>query len=85
MHDPSQFNRQGHDVGDNYRSEIFYVSNRQKEIAQRVLMNYGSTIKKPIATLIEPAKIFYKTEDYHQEYTERTGLGMCHIPYCPLT
>jgi len=85
MHDPTQFNRQGPDVGDNYRSEIFYVSNGQKEIAQRVLMNYGSTIKKPIATLIEPAKIFYKAEDYHQKYTERTGLGMCHIPYVPLT
>jgi methionine-S-sulfoxide reductase len=85
MHDPTQFNKQGPDVGDNYRSEIFYVSERQKEIAQKVLKNYGSTIKKPIVTLIEPAKSFYKAEEYHQKYTERTGLGMCHIPYAPLT
>jgi methionine-S-sulfoxide reductase len=83
MHDPTQLNRQGPDVGDQYRSAIFYLNDAQKETAQKVIntLNASGTLKKPIATTLEPAKKFWPAEEYHQKYTEKTGMGMCHIPY----
>lgn len=81
MHDPTQLDRQGPDVGDNYRSAIFYVTDDQKEIAEKVLAKVQSNFDKPIVTQIELAGPFYEAEDYHQKYTERTGRGMCHVPY----
>jgi len=85
MHDPTQLNRQGPDVGDNYRSAIFYLTDEQRKIAEEVLKDSQSNFKNPIVTQIEPAGPFYEAEDYHQKYTEKTGRGMCHIPYAPLT
>ena len=78
VHDPTQVNRQGPDVGTQYRSAIFYVSEAQKEAAEAskaALVEAGH----PIATLIEPADAFWMAEDYHQQYLEknrriRTGL-----------
>jgi peptide methionine sulfoxide reductase msrA/msrB len=76
-HDPTQINRQGPDIGSQYRSVIFYEGEDQKQIAERLK---GILIKKGlrIATSIEPAKPFYPAEDYHQKYYERTGGS----PYC---
>jgi len=81
MHDPTQLNRQGPDVGDSYRSAIFYFSDQQKELAEQVRDAVQPKFEQPIVTQIVPAGRFYEAEDYHQKYAERTGRGMCHIPY----
>jgi len=81
MHDPTQLNRQGPDVGDNYRSAIYYVTDEQKEIAEKVIGATQEHLKEPIVTQLEPAGPFYRAEDYHQKYTEKTGRGACHTPY----
>lgn len=84
MHDPTQLNRQGPDVGDNYRSAIFYVTDEQKVMAEDVLNAEQQHYTQPIVTEITPAGPFYTAEVYHQKFTERTGRGMCHVPYAPL-
>ncbi|MGF7228953.1 MAG: peptide-methionine (S)-S-oxide reductase MsrA [Candidatus Saccharibacteria bacterium] len=84
MHDPTQLNKQGPDVGDQYRSAIFYFDDEQKQIAKKVRDELQPTFDKPIVTQIEPAGEFYKAEAYHQKLSERTGIGMCHIPYAPV-
>jgi peptide-methionine (S)-S-oxide reductase len=85
MHDPTQLNRQGPDIGDNYRSCIFYVTDEQKATAQKVRDEIQKASGKPIVTQIEQAGPFYEAEDYHQKYTEKTGRGQCHIPYEPVS
>jgi len=84
MHDPTTLNRQGPDVGDNYRSVIFCVTDEQKEIAETVLADIQPKFKDPIVTQIELAGPFYRAEEYHQKFTEKTGRGMCHVPYAPV-
>ncbi len=84
MHNPTELNRQGPDEGENYRSAIFYVTDEQKEIAQKVLAKTQPKFKEPIVTEITLAGPFYRAEDYHQKYAERTGRGICHIPYAPI-
>lgn len=84
MHDPTQLNRQGPDIGDSYRSAIFYTNNKQKEIAEKIKAEVASSFDKPIATEITKASEFYEAEEYHQKYSEKTGIGMCHIPYAAL-
>jgi methionine-S-sulfoxide reductase len=84
MHDPTQLNRQGPDVGDNYRSAIFYLNEHQKEVAEKVRDEAQANYKDPIVTQIDAAGPFYQAEDYHQKYAERTGRGMCHVPYQPI-
>lgn len=84
MHDPTQLNRQGPDIGDSYRSAIFYHTDGQKLTANNVLKESQQNFDKPIVTQIAPATVFYEAEDYHQKYTEKTGRGMCHIPYAPI-
>jgi methionine-S-sulfoxide reductase len=84
LHDPTQLNRQGPDIGDQYRSAIFYTSDEQKEKAAKVRDEVQKEHKKPIVTQIEQAGPFYQAEDYHQNFTEKTGRGMCHIAYAPL-
>ena len=84
LHDPTQLDRQGPDVGDNYRSVIFYLNEQQLEVAEKVRDELQPRFKKPIVTQIVPAGPFYRAEDYHQKYAERTGRGMCHVPYKPL-
>ncbi len=81
MHDPTQLNRQGPDVGDSYRSAIFYFDDEQKQIAETIKTTTQKSSEKPIVTEIIQVTEFYKAEDYHQKYTERTGRGMCHVPY----
>lgn len=81
MHDPTQLNRQGPDIGTQYRSAIFYVTDQQRESAERVVLSLADEFDKPIATEVTEAGPFYKAEEYHQKYAEKTGRGMCHIPY----
>jgi methionine-S-sulfoxide reductase len=81
MHDPTQLNRQGPDVGDSYRSAIFYVTDEQKEIADGIIEELQPKFGGKIVTEVTPVGPFYKAEDYHQKYAERTGRGMCHVPY----
>lgn len=85
MHDPTQLNRQGPDVGDQYRSAIFYTNDGQKQAAQKVIdqLNQEKFAGK-IVTSLEPAGKWWPAEDYHQKYTEKTGMGACHIPYAPV-
>lgn len=81
MHDPTQLNRQGPDVGEQYRSVIFYHSTEQQEIANRVKQELAPQyLPKTIATSIEPATTFWKAEEYHQRYAEKhPGRVVCHI------
>ena len=69
-HDPTQLNRQGPDVGSQYRSAIFYTSPEQKQMAQAQVQQLTSTrqFPKPIVTQIEPLQQFHRAEDYHQNY-----------------
>lgn len=79
MHDPTQIGGQGPDIGDSYRSAIFYNNAAQKDIAEKVIA--GSNFDKPVATEITKAGTFWPAEDYHQKFAERTGRGICHKPY----
>lgn len=79
MHDPTQLNRQGPDVGDQYRSAIFYLNDKQKSQAEAVTEELKRD--KPVVTTLEKATTFWKAEEYHQKFTEKTGHGMCHMPY----
>jgi peptide-methionine (S)-S-oxide reductase len=80
VHDPTTLNRQGPDVGPQYRSAIFYHSPEQKAIAEQVIkeIEAAKLWDAPIVTEISPFKVFYKAEDYHQEYFKQNG-GQ---PYC---
>lgn len=80
IHDPTQMNRQGPDVGVQYRSVIFYHNDKQKELAEKIkkeLQDSGKYGAKTIATAIEPAGEFYRAEEYHQKYVEKTGRKVC--------
>lgn len=79
LHDPTQVNRQGPDVGEQYRSVIFYHDEADKEVAERIKEEVQPTLPKPIATSIEPATEFFKAEEYHQQYIAKGGRAACHI------
>jgi len=80
IHDPTQLNRQGPDVGSQYRSGIFYLTDEQKEIGERVKMELQPAFHpKTIATEITPATTFYRAEEYHQRYFEKHPNAVCHI------
>ncbi len=82
IHDPTTPNRQGADVGPQYRSVIFYHSEEQKEIAQRVIQELDAARiwNKPIVTELVPFTAFYKAEDYHQEYfAKNPDQGYCRV------
>jgi peptide-methionine (S)-S-oxide reductase len=76
-HDPTQVNRQGWDVGDQYRSAIFVHDEEQRKAALRSKLTEQANWKSPIATQIEPAETFYEAEDYHQQYLEKRGRSSC--------
>jgi peptide methionine sulfoxide reductase msrA/msrB len=81
IHDPTTLNRQGPDVGSQYRSGIFTTGDEQKAVAERVareLAGSGTFGEKEIVTVIEPAGPFWPAEEYHQDYVEKTGRA-CHI------
>ena len=80
-HDPTTLNRQGPDVGDQYRSAIFYHNDEQRDVATAVKERLGASgaFKRPIVTEITPASTYYPAEEYHQRYLEKRGLASCHI------
>ena len=80
MHDPTTLNRQGNDVGEQYRSVIFYTSEEQETEAEETIaaLNAAKTSPEPIVTSVEPAEKFYVAEDYHQEYYDNNATQ----PYC---
>ncbi len=81
-HDPTQLNRQGADIGEQYRSVIFYQNENQKKVATEVkeMLGKASIWNDPIVTAIEPIKNFYKAENYHQDYFENNPKQ----PYCQM-
>ncbi len=81
MHNPTTLNRQGPDVGTQYRSAIFYHSDEQKSSAKnsKNTLEKSERFKMPVVTEITKASIFYKAEEYHQEYLKKNGLSNCHI------
>ena len=80
-HDPTTLNRQGPDVGSQYRSAIFYHDAQQEKDAResKAILEKEKIFKRPIVTEITPASEFYRAEDYHQRYFERRGIRSCHI------
>ena len=78
IHDPTTMNRQGPDVGSQYRSAIFVNSPAQREAAKQSLNREQQNHSRPIVTQIVDATPFYRAEDYHQRYFEKHG-GACHI------
>ena len=73
-HDPTTLNRQGPDVGTQYRSAIFYYDDRQKEAAEKSLNQLQKKLSQKIVTEITKAQKFWKAEEYHQKYFEKHGL-----------
>ncbi len=82
VHDPTTLNRQGADVGTQYRSVIFYKNAEQKNAAESIIaeLNKAKVYNSPIVTKVEPFKIFYKAEDYHQNYYANNK----NQPYCKM-
>ena len=79
-HDPTQLNRQGPDVGDQYRSAIFFHTPEQQAVATKSLAKAQTQVMRPIVTEITPAPEFWPAEDYHQRYLEKRGLAACNLP-----
>ena len=81
MHDPTQVNRQGPDVGDQYRSVIFFHSSEQEEeaLASKQGLESRSVFPRPVATLIEKAPTFWRAEEYHQRYLEKNSGAACNL------
>jgi peptide-methionine (S)-S-oxide reductase len=80
VHDPTTLNRQGNDVGEQYRSVIFYLDEAQKKTAEEVIAEWTreKVFPDPIVTAVEPAQAFYVAEDYHQNYYANNP----YQPYC---
>jgi len=80
-HDPTTLNRQGPDVGSQYRSAVFVHSPDQeaKARAKKSALDTSGRFKRPIVTSIEPAAKFWRAEEYHQRYFEKNGLPSCHV------
>ena len=81
LHDPTTFNRQGPDVGSQYRSAVFFHSPAQEAAARKMKDELGEAGKfaAPIVTEIVPAATFWRAEEYHQSYLEKRGMSSCHI------
>lgn len=78
-HDPTQLNRQGPDVGDQYRSVIFVHDAEQRAAAESSRDRVQERLAKPVVTVIEDAPTFWPAEDYHQQFLERRGMASCHV------
>lgn len=81
MHDPTQVDRQGPDVGDQYRSVIFFHSPEQRAAAEKAKaeLDASGRFARPVATAVEPAPTFWRAEEYHQRYIEKHGGGGCAV------
>ena len=85
-HDPTTLNRQGNDVGTQYRSVIFYTDDEQKNKAEALIkeLNDSKAYDKPVVTDVEPLKVFYEAEDYHHDYYHNhKGQGYCQLIIAP--
>src|SRR5215472_9899828 len=80
-HDPTTLNRQGPDVGTQYRSVIIYHTPEQQAaaLASKEKLQASGKFRRPIVTQIVPAETFYRAEDYHQQYLEKRGLSHCNL------
>ena len=78
-HDPTQLNRQGPDIGDQYRSAIFVHDAEQRAAAEASRDRVQERLSKPVVTQIEDAPTFWPAEGYHQQYLEKRGLASCHV------
>ena len=80
-HDPTTLNRQGPDLGTQYRSVIFYHTPEQEAVARasKEGLERAGAFNRPIVTEIVPASAFWRAEEYHQQYLEKRGLAQCHI------
>lgn len=80
-HDPTTLNRQGNDVGTQYRSAIFYYTPEQKELAEKskAILEEAKIFAHSIKTQITAAEEFYPAEEYHQKYLKKNPFGYCHI------
>jgi len=78
-HDPTQVNQQGPDVGDQYRSAIFYHTEQQRKLAEAAKEGLDNSLKyrRPVATEIAPAGTFWQAEEYHQKYLFKRGAKAC--------
>jgi len=86
VHDPTTLNRQGHDVGSQYRSVIYYLEGEQKTIAEKSIkeLSEAATFANPIVTEVKKLDVFYKAEDYHQDYfNKHPGEGYCQVVIRP--
>lgn len=79
MHDPTTLNRQGPDVGTQYRSAIYFHTPEQEAAARASKAKAQARFRRPIVTDITPASRFYRAEEYHQRYFEKHGMTACHI------
>ncbi len=79
VHDPTTWNRQGPDIGTQYRSAIFFHSLEQEAAARASKEGVQARLPRPIMTEITPASTFFRAEEYHQRYFEKHGLPSCHI------
>ena len=83
-HDPTTLNRQGADVGTQYRSIILTENEEQEKIARNLIKRLSGDYAKPIVTQVEPLEIFYSAEDYHQDYFEKNPYqGYCRMVVAP--
>ncbi|HEX3869174.1 MAG TPA: peptide-methionine (S)-S-oxide reductase MsrA [Pirellulales bacterium] len=80
-HDPTTRDRQGPDVGRQYRSVVYFYTPEQQAAAtaMKQRLDASGRFRRPMVTEIEPAQEFYRAEEYHQRYLEKNGLGQCHI------
>lgn len=78
-HDPTTPNRQGPDVGTQYRSAVFVHDAEQERQARESVAAFQARFRRPIVTEITPASTFWPAEEYHQKYVEKTGHGACHV------
>ncbi len=80
-HDPTTLNRQGPDIGDQYRSAVFYHDDAQRDAASKAKerLDASGRYRRPIVTEITPAPVFFAAEEYHQRYLEKRGLASCHV------
>jgi peptide-methionine (S)-S-oxide reductase len=79
LHDPTQLNRQGPDVGTQYRSAIFTHDAEQERVAAEVKEQVAARSPRPVVTEIVPAEKFWPAEEYHQQYLVKRGLASCRI------
>ncbi|MDX2064303.1 MAG: peptide-methionine (S)-S-oxide reductase MsrA [Fimbriimonadaceae bacterium] len=81
LHDPTTLNRQGPDVGEQYRSAVFYTNDAQRATAERLIktLTDAGVFPRPIVTQVVPEAPYFPAEEYHQKYLLKRGLSNCHI------